>query len=190
VLSALSAAGETIVLLAPPHRLFAPALVQMGIDIKRLLLVQPERPSDRLWATEQILKSASFGALLCWLPQARPDHLRRLQLAAGNGEGLALVFRPVSAQAESSPAPLRMLCRAASAGQISVEIIKRRGPLAAAPIVLQTQLPRVIEQPLKRQLLRPLTPSSIAPSPIDFSHAVDRPLSAEAAAGPRIPSLA
>ncbi len=185
LLAALSTAGETIVLLAPPHRLFAPALAQMNIDIKRLLLIQSEQPGDRLWAAEQVLKSASFGALLCWLPQVKPDHLRRLQLAAGSGEGLAFVFRPASAQAESSPAPLRLLCRAASAGQISVEIIKRRGPLAVAPIVLQTQLPVVIERPLKRRQARPATPS-----PVEFPHVVDRPAFTEITAGSRVPSLA
>jgi cell division inhibitor SulA len=197
VLAALSAAGETIVLLAPPHLVFAPALAQIGIDIKQLLLIRPEKPADRLWAVEQVLKSASFGALLCWLPQARSDHLRRLQLAAGNSEGLVFVFRPASAQWESSPAPLRLLCQAASAGQISVEIIKRRGPVAGAPIILATPLPPVIERALGRQRF-PQTASvslsgvatSFTTLPVEFSDAVDRPLSAAIAAGSRVPSLA
>lgn len=187
VLRALSAAGETIVLLAPPHRVFAPALAQIGIDIRHLLLVQSEKPADRLWAVEQVLKSASFGALLCWLPQARPDHLRRLQLAAGNSEGLAFVFRPAAAQLESSPAPLRLHCKAAPAGQISVEIVKRRGPVAAAPVLVTPQLPAVIAHALERR--QAPTPSSFT-LPSEFSHAVDRPLSAAIAAGSGISSLA
>ncbi len=187
VLRALSAAGETIVLLAPPHRVFAPALAQIGIDIRHLLLVQSEKPADRLWAVEQVLKSASFGALLCWLPQARPDHLRRLQLAAGNSEGLAFVFRPAAAQLESSPAPLRLLCKAAPAGQISVEIFKRRGPVAAAPVLVTPQLPAVIVHALQRR--QAPAPSSFT-LPKEFSHVVDRPLSAAIAAGPGISSLA
>lgn len=186
-LRALSAAGETIVLLAPPHRVFAPALAQIGIDIRHLLLVQSEKPADRLWAVEQVLKSASFGALLCWLPQARPDHLRRLQLAAGNSEGLAFVFRPAAAQLESSPAPLRLLCKAAPAGQISLEIFKRRGPVAAAPVLVTPQLPAVIVHALQRRQA-PAPSSSTLPK--EFSHVVDRPLSAAIAAGPGISSLA
>lgn len=185
VLSALATAGQTIVLLAPPHRVFAPALAQMGIDLRRVLLVESEQPGDRLWAAEQVLKSASFGALLCWLPQAKPDHLRRLQLAAGSGEGLVFVCRPAAAQAESSPAPLRLLCRPAPAGQIAVEIIKRRGPLAAAPIVVQTSLPTAIARPLKRRAsnMQTLVPTG-------FPHVVGRSLSSPAAVGSGLPSLA
>src|SRR4051794_38689326 len=111
VLSALTQAGKTIILLAPPHHVFAPALAQLGIDLQQVLIVRSEKPADRLWAVEQVLKSASFGALLCWLPQAKPEHLRRLQLAANSSEGLVFVFRPTAAQQESSPAPLRLSCR-------------------------------------------------------------------------------
>jgi len=185
LLSRLAAGGETIVLLAPPHRVCAPALAQAGIDVRRLLLVQSEKPGDRLWAAEQILKSASFGALLCWLPQARPDHLRRLQLAAGTGEGLSFVFRPAAARQESSPAPLRLLCRAAAAGRLSVEVFKRRGPQAAAPVLIDAWLPASIERALARRANR-----GVPHLPIRSPHALDRTSSAALAAGSGLPSLA
>jgi protein ImuA len=185
-LTALSRAGKTIILLAPPHLVFAPALAQWGIDIGQVMIVQSEKPADRLWAVEQVLKSASFGALLCWLPQARPDHLRRLQLAASSGEGLSFVFRPAAAQMESSPAPLRLLCEAKPAGQISVEVIKRRGPVASAPIIVAAPLPPVIKRALNgvNEPRVPATPS------VESSHAMDRPMSAATAAGSRVSSLA
>lgn len=183
VLSALTQAGKTLILLAPPHLVFAPALAQLGIDLKQVLIVQSEKPADRLWAVEQVLKSASFGALLCWLPQARPDHLRRLQLAANSSEGLAFVFRPASAQLESSPAPLRLLCRADSDGQISVEVIKRRGPVASSPIILPAQLPPVITRAIGKSRF-----SNILP--VGSENVLDSPLPAAIAAGSRVPSLA
>jgi protein ImuA len=183
VLSALSQAGKTIILLAPPHIVFAPALAQLGIDIRQVLIVQSEKPADRLWAVEQVLKSASFGALLCWLPQARPDHLRRLQLAAGSSEGLAFVFRPSAAQMESSPAPLRLLCKACTDGQISVEVIKRRGPATSSPIALSAQLSPVITRAIKLSRL----PNVL---PIESANALDRSIPAATAAGSRLPSLA
>ena len=182
VLAQLARAGKSIVLLAPPHRVFAPALAQMDIDIRQLLLVQTDKPADRLWAIEQVLKSASFGALLCWLPQARPEHLRRLQLAANGSEGLSFVFRPTAARHESSPAPLRLLCQPEAAGAIAVEVFKRRGPAMAAPLLLPARLPPVIARAIGSQ---PHTPV-----PVDLSHALDRPLPAAAAAGSRLPSLA
>jgi cell division inhibitor SulA len=186
VLTELSRAGKTIILLAPPHLVLAPALAQLGIDIRQVLVVESEKPADRLWAVEQILKSAHFGVLLCWLPQVRPEHLRRLQLAANSGDGLTFVFRPASVQRESSPAPLRLLCEAGSAGRISVEVIKRRGPMASAPIILQPPLPPVIERAFSagKQLHIPIS------SPVESSHAMDRPVPAAAAAGSRVSSLA
>lgn len=182
-LAGLSRAGKPLILLAPPYLVFAPALAQLGIDIRQILLVQSEKPADRLWAVEQVLKSASFGALLCWLPQARPEHLRRLQLAANGGDGLSFVFRPASAQMESSPAPLRLLCGAGPAGKISVEVIKRRGPAASAPIVLPAPLPPVIARAIKE----PRVPAS---SSAESAHVLDRPVSAATAAGSRVSSLA
>lgn len=167
-LTTLSRAEKTIILLAPPHLVFAPALVQLGLDLKQVLIVQSEKPADRLWAVEQVLKSSSFGALLCWLPQARPEHLRRLQLAANSGEGLTFVFRPASAQLEASPAPLRLLCQAGAHGEISVEVIKRRGPVASGPIVLPTQLPAL--------MARTTNPSFVS------GHALDRAMPAATAA--------
>ena len=186
LLSRLSAGGETIVLLAPPHQVCVPALAQAGIDVRRLLLVQSERPGDRLWSAEQILKSASFGALLCWLPQARPDHLRRLQLAAGAGEGLSFVFRPALARQESSPAPLRLLCRAAAQGQLSIDVFKRRGPQAVAPVLIDAWLPASVERALARREARPAAPSF----PIKLPYALDRAHAAALAAGSGLPSLA
>jgi hypothetical protein len=186
VLRELSRAGKTIILLAPPHLVFAPALAQMGIDIRQVLVVRSEKPADRLWAVEQVLKSAHFGALLCWLPQARPEHLRRLQLAANSGEGLTFVFRPASAQMESSPAPLRLLCEAGPSGQIKVEVIKRRGPVASAPIILPAHLPAVIERAFTIAN-QSRVPASL---PVESSHVMDRPVPAATPAGSRVSSLA
>lgn len=183
VLSRLTQAGKTIVLLAPPHPVFAPALAQAGIDISEILLIRSDKPADRLWAIEQVLKSGNFAALLCWLPQARPEHLRRLQLAAAGSEGLAFVFRPAAARHESSPAPLRLSCQADSAGTLAIDVFKRRGPAATAPVVLPAHLPGVI----LRGLFAARTPAILFAG---AEHALDRRLPAATAARSRHPSLA
>ena len=184
-LSALTQAGKTVILLAPPHIPFAPALAELGLDLQQVLLIQTDKPMDRIWAVEQTLKSASFGALLCWLPQARPDHLRRLQLAAGSGEGLCFVFRPVAAQRESSPAPLRIACRASQCGGMEIDIVKRRGPVFVQRLLLPLPVPPVLEKPFAQRTaatlasrFMPALPSSLNSS----SHAVDRPVPAAVAA--------
>ncbi len=166
-LGPLTQSGKTVILLTPPHIPFASALNDLGIRLQHVILIDADKSTDRVWAVEQALKSASFGALLCWLPHVRTDHMRRLQLAAAGGEGLSFVFRPLSAQDQSSPAPLRIVCRPAPAGRMSVDIIKRRGPVHAAPVILPLPLPRTLVKPLAA---RTAIPSSFGTP----SHAVDR----------------
>jgi cell division inhibitor SulA len=93
VLSAVSKGGRPLIFLSPPHNLFAPALAKMGINIDEIVFLNAEKPSDRLWAAEQVLRSSCVGALICWLPAARPEHLRRLQVAASSCDGTMSAFR-------------------------------------------------------------------------------------------------
>jgi cell division inhibitor SulA len=174
-LARLTQAGRTVILLAPPHIPFAAALAESGINLAHVILIEADKPMDRIWAVEQALKSASFGALLCWLPQARADHLRRLQLAAAGGEGLTFVFRPLAAQDQSSPAPLRIVCQPAPAGRMSVNIIKRRGPVHAEPIILPLSIPEMLVKPLATRIL-------VKPVSNIYSYAVDRSALAATAA--------
>ncbi|GGI17498.1 MAG: translesion DNA synthesis-associated protein ImuA [Oxalicibacterium faecigallinarum] len=174
-LSQLTKAGKSVILLAPPHIPFAAALTELGIDLKHVLLIEADKPTDRIWAVEQALKSASFGALLCWLPKARTDHLRRLQLAAANGDGLTFVFRPLEDSTQSSPAPLRMVCRPAASGRMSVEIIKRRGPVHTEPVLVPLSIPDILVTPFAtRAMSKPVFPVP--------SYAVDRAALAATAA--------
>src|SRR5690606_16683024 len=95
VLRQLTRERRIVVLLGPPLMPYAPALADFGIDLDYLVVVDALRPADRLWAIEQTLRSANFGALLAWLPQAhtRPEHLRRLQSAAHGTTGPVFLFR-------------------------------------------------------------------------------------------------
>lgn len=147
-LSTLAQAARSIVLLAPPHLPYGPALQALGWPLEHLLVVHADQAADRLWAAEQILKSASFGALLAWLPQARSEQLRRLQLAAQTANGLVFLMRPLPAQHESSPAPLRLICQAARAERngsvmraFAVQVLKRRGPVLDQPLLLDLPQP-------------------------------------------------
>jgi protein ImuA len=155
-LAALVKAQRQIIVLASDeadHGLLYPdGWAQLGIDPRGLLLVRAERPADRLWAVEQSLRSAAFGALLAWLPEARADALRRLQLAAASAQGLSFLLRPAGAQAQSSPAPLRLLLARPPALQtqdrlLSIQLIKRRGPMQVQPLLLRLPEPRALHRP-------------------------------------------
>jgi len=138
LLSRLTQARRFVILLAPPLTPYAPALEGFGIDLDYLIVIQAPHAADRLWAIEQSLKSTNFGLLIAWMPQARtrPEHLRRLQYAAQSATGPVILFRALAAQFEPSPAPLRMLLLPRPGQQLSIQLIKRRGPLIAAPITL------------------------------------------------------
>jgi protein ImuA len=48
------------------------------LDERQFVWVQAELPAERLWVTEQLIKSNSAGAIVSWLPHARQEQLRRL----------------------------------------------------------------------------------------------------------------
>lgn len=137
----LTQAGKNVILLAPPHTPYVPAFAAMGIDHARLLVVHAHKPIDRLWAVEQSIKSQQFGALLTWLDSAKPEMMRRLQLAASGTQGLVFAFRPLAACEQPSAAPLRMLLLPRRYPSLAVQIVKRRGPLASSPIDIAIPTP-------------------------------------------------
>jgi protein ImuA len=139
-LAALSWAGKRIVWLAPPHLPYAPALAAGGIDLAHLAIVRAPGRRDALWAAEQVLRAGSCHALLAWFPSARYEELRRLAVAAEGSRAWVTLFRPPQAAQSASPASLRLSLDAA-ADALSVQILKRRGAPAAAPLVLPVKRP-------------------------------------------------
>lgn len=143
-LARLTAAGQRVAWLAPPHLPYAPALAAAGVVLDRLTVVRAPGRRDALWAAEQALRSRAFHALLAW-PQ-RPGHpeLRRLAVAAEGGPAFAVLFRPLAAAEEASPARLRLALepvRETAGQQILVHLLKRRGAPARAPLQLHIGRP-------------------------------------------------
>src|SRR5690606_19620988 len=70
-----------------------------------------------------------------------PEHLRRMQAAAQPATGPVFLFRQLAAQFEASPAPLRLLLLPRPDQRLSVQILKRRGPVMADPILIDLPQP-------------------------------------------------
>ncbi len=138
-----------VVLVGAPHLPFGPGLQAQGLDARRLLCVNAATPVERLWAAEQALRCAEVSAVLAWLPQVRADALRRLQIAALSHQKLLFVMRPAQAQADASPAVLRLLISSASAADgvgadaLQVQVLKRRGPPLAQTLLLMARPARL-----------------------------------------------
>jgi protein ImuA len=164
----LSLEQKKLVLIGAPLLPLTPVFEQFGVALNQISLIQTDKPQDRLWAIEQVLQSDSFGALFIWLPEERSlcsaTVLRRLQYQATRSTGLSFVFRPLRAQLQPSPAPLRLCLTAHNPDTLRVQLIKRRGP------VLEKAL--MIELPRPRNAL----PGTLqnTPHPEEFSRALDR----------------
>ena len=132
----LTQAASWVAWVAPPHTPHAAALAAAGVDLSRLLLIQP--PADgALWAAEQALRSGLCGAVLCWPGRVAAKALRRLQLAAEVGGALGFMFRSAAVAATASAAALRLQL-ARDGSRQRVEIIKRRGGWPLGPIFLDS----------------------------------------------------
>lgn len=140
----IRASQGPVVLVGAPHVPFGPGLVGQGLNPQRLLCINTMVPVARLWATEQALRCKEVVAVLAWLPQVRADQLRRLQIAAAEHAKLLFVMRPAQAQAESSPAVLRLLvCLQPDSDALELRILKRRGPPLEQPLVLHARPARL-----------------------------------------------
>ncbi len=120
---------------APPYLPYAPALSAAGVKLKQLLVVRPKSEVDVWWATEQTLRSGTCSAVLAWLRMPDERHMRRLQLGAESGHAWGVLFRPVSAAEERSPAALRLRLEATING-LAVHILKRRGGYLGKPVLV------------------------------------------------------
>ncbi|HKW83984.1 MAG TPA: recombinase RecA, partial [Burkholderiaceae bacterium] len=130
------AVGGQVVVVGPPRHPHLPGLLHEGLDERNLVWIQAELPAERLWVTEQLIKSNAAGAIVAWLPQARQEQLRRLQVCSQACEGLVFLCRPEAARHEASAAPLRVHAAIGLDWQLKVRVFKRRGPMHDGTLML------------------------------------------------------
>ncbi len=195
----VAAPGRCVMLFDPPATLAGWVLGQLGVDLQQLLIVHGREGSrgavvlrrllpsaDLLWAMEQALKSGHVGAVLAWPPdRLRADATRRLQLAAAHHEGPVFLFRDIRQRLQASPAPLRLALHSSGPGEVSVQVLKRRGPAQQRPVSIG--LPPVLPMGLEaRWRISPSQPSRHAPpGPVDGMDAMNAELALRAEDGTR-----
>jgi hypothetical protein len=132
----LEKAERRAVWVAPPWILHAPGLQQGGLDPTQMLVVDTGgMDRETLWAMEQFLSCPTCAMALGWVREAPPAALRRLQLAAAQGHGLGILFRPQGCS-RPSPAPVRLQVRPGETG-LSVELVRLRGALGRRRILVE-----------------------------------------------------
>ncbi len=161
--------GGRVYLVAPPMQPHASGLSQLGLSADQVVWIRVSQPVDGLWATEQIVKSDPAGAVLSWLPQARPEQIRRLQIHAQSCGAPVFLFRPTSVLGDTSPAPLRISVALAGGWDLEVRIPKRRGASLDEPLYLAA-MPRNLASVVPPRLRTMPAPSPVV-SAQEASHA-------------------
>ena len=172
-LAALTAERQPIFMINPPCLPYPPALLMAGVQLEQLYLIEARSERQQLWAFTEIMASGHASACLYWSakPVRQYAALRKLQLAAQQGNCLGFMFRNAVELRQHSPAALRLSLNA-EGEQLRVEIHKQRGGQAGQQVLLQRDsrlrsqqllaVPRHFQQPVENLPL-PKTPPQPQP---------------------------
>jgi hypothetical protein len=106
----------------PARRFYPPALASIGIDLDRLVVVQPADPN---WIAIQALSCPAIDAVLCWPNRLQDKMFRRWQLAAECGGSVGLLVRPNAAQGSPSWADTQLVVSPLAMDRWRVEVMGR-----------------------------------------------------------------
>ena len=174
--------GKQIVVIGPPKAPHLPGLHHLGLDERHLVWIVADKPVERLWATEQLIKANAAGMLVSWLPQARQEQIRRLQVCAQGCDGPVILCRPAAAEHEASAASLRLQVRFGIDWELRIHLLKRKGPPHEGELTLPS-VPGGLEAILTPRLRHPSRLIAARQSR-ELSHAVGSPSSRQPAGRP------
>lgn len=153
LLAELSQQERWVLWVDPPHIPYAPALLDAGVNLDRVQVVRSNSRRDRLWCLEQSMKSGCCSAVLGWLPAGQEKAIRRLQVAAAEGECRGFLFRHSRCREQHSAAPCRLLLEPHPEG-VTVSTLKRRGGWPLPPRLVPV-MPSAVGKPQSDKNRRP-----------------------------------
>ncbi|MDI3325255.1 translesion DNA synthesis-associated protein ImuA [Pontibacterium granulatum] len=153
LLAELSQQERWVLWVDPPHIPYAPALLDAGVNLDRVQVVRSNSRRDRLWCLEQSMKSGCCSAVLGWLPAGQEKAIRRLQVAAAEGECRGFLFRHSRCREQHSAAPCRLLLEPHPEG-VTVSTLKRRGGWPLPPRLVPV-MPSALSKPQSDKNRRP-----------------------------------
>jgi protein ImuA len=109
---AMKSTNGFLVVIDTQHNIYPPALASWGIDLDKVVLVRPQSDVDALWAVDQSLRTPAVAAVVADVERIDDRAARRMQLAAEQGGGIALLLRPASARRGPSWADIQWMVRA------------------------------------------------------------------------------
>ncbi|MEZ9746016.1 translesion DNA synthesis-associated protein ImuA [Vibrio splendidus] len=119
----------------PPGKICAEFFSSQGIELENILVIQPQRDLDALWAAEQCLKSGACHSVLLWGADLEIHQTKRLQAASETGKCLQFHFKATSHNQLSLPVSLSMKLSSHAQG-LKVEVTKRKGSWSYGSFIL------------------------------------------------------
>jgi cell division inhibitor SulA len=101
--------GYTLILIDPEGEFYPPAAGYWGLDLDRLIIVQPAHPKEVWWTLEQAFRCQAKIVVLSPLGELPQSTYRRLKLAAEAGRNFGFFLRQKNLQRFRSWADLRLL---------------------------------------------------------------------------------
>jgi protein ImuA len=178
---AAATAGQNAVVWSDPnHELYPPALAALGIPLERLFLLHPANEADQIWALAECLRCRGVSAVVAALPPRQRItrvEARRLQLAAEQGGGVALLMRSTARSSGEHAAVTRWLVRSEpgerNVQRWRIQLIFGHGGQVGQSVILEHHRDRRRHAATK-SLLPPLTAHPVRP-PAELA---DRPAAA------------
>ena len=119
----------------PPGKICAEFFNDQNIPLENILVIQPQRALDALWAAEQCLKSGACHSVLLWGANLEIHQTKRLQAASETGKCLQFHFKATSHNQLSLPVSLSMKLSSHAQG-LKVEVTKRKGSWSYGSFIL------------------------------------------------------
>jgi hypothetical protein len=145
LLKSLLSEPFTPLLIDNQQEFYPPGAAQRGVDLDRLIVVQPRSLADQLWALEQALRCDARLIVLSPLGRIPSTAFRRLKLAALRGKSLGIFVREASLRAFPSWADRRFLVEPVRTDSVVSDLPTRRYRVTAlnrlegpvSPVLLQ-----------------------------------------------------
>ena len=151
--------ARLLVLINPPGQPYPDFWQKAGMNLDNILSLHPVLPQHGLWSAEQCLKSGCCHTVLLWQTVISVSEVKRLQLAANQGQCCLWLLQPCSLTSPSLPVNLSLVVEPHPQG-IDVFITKRKGGWPAGPLHLdwRDRWPGLVVKPASSNV-QPLTQS-------------------------------
>ena len=110
----------------------------MGIDLSKVVILTPDTQQKALWAAEQCLKSDCCHTVFGWNQNLEVHQVKRLQLAAKQGNAMHFTFQQQQDFCISLPVTMSLTLQAHVAG-LKICMNKRIGSRPTSPMILDMQ---------------------------------------------------